>query len=192
MGRIVVSENVTLDGVVKDPAGAEGFERGGWVGRVGQRGREEAAKVLLDEALGAEAQLFGRRTYEFLAGRWPSRSGEFADRFNGMPKYVVSSSLRDPGWNNSTVLSGDVIQEVSKLKEELDGEIIVAGSIRLVRTLMDNDLVDELRLMIYPVLLGAGEHLFIETSDQRPVRLIETRTVDDLAYLIYEVAREAT
>jgi len=192
MGRIVVSENVTLDGVVQDPAGAEGFERGGWVGRVGQRGREEAAKVLLDEALGAEAQLFGRRTYEFLAGRWPSRSGEFADRFNGMPKYVVSSSLRDPGWNNSTVLSGDVIQEVSKLKEELDGEIIVAGSIRLVRTLMDNDLVDELRLMIYPVLLGAGEHLFIETSDQRPVRLIETRTVDDLAYLIYEVAREAT
>ena len=192
MGRIVVSENVTLDGVVQDPAGAEGFERGGWVGRVGQRGREEAAKVLLDEALGAEAQLFGRRTYEFLAGRWPSRSGEFADRFNGMPKYIVSSSLRDPGWNNSTVLSGDVIQEVSKLKEELDGEIIVAGSIRLVRTLMDNDLVDELRLMIYPVLLGAGEHLFIETSDQRPVRLIETRTVDDLAYLIYEVAREAT
>ena len=192
MGRIVVSENVTLEGVVQDPAGAEGFERGGWVGRVGQRGREEAAKVLLDEALGAEAQLFGRRTYEFLAGRWPSRSGEFADRFNGMPKYVVSSSLRDPGWNNSTVLSGDVIQEVSKLKEELDGEIIVAGSIRLVRTLMDNDLVDELRLMIYPVLLGAGEHLFIETSDQRPVRLIETRTVDDLAYLIYEVAREAT
>ncbi|HTU87288.1 MAG TPA: dihydrofolate reductase family protein [Solirubrobacteraceae bacterium] len=192
MGRIVVSENVTLDGVVKDPAGAEGFERGGWVGRVGQRGREEAAKVLLDEALGAEAQLFGRRTYEFLAGRWPSRSGEFADRFNGMPKYVVSSSLRDPDWNNSTVLSGDVTQEVSKLKDELDGEIIVAGSIRLVRTLMDNDLVDELRLMIYPVLLGAGEHLFIETSDQRPVRLIETRTVDDLAYLIYEVAREAT
>jgi dihydrofolate reductase len=165
MGKIVISENVTLDGVVQDPAGTEGFGRGGWVGRVGERGREEAAKVLLDEALGAEAQLFGRRTYEFLAARWPSRSGELADRLNDMPKYVVSSTLKDPDWNNSTVL---------------------AGGIRLVRTLMENDLVDELRLMIYPVVLGAGERLFGETSDQRRVRLVETRTVDDLAYLTYE------
>jgi dihydrofolate reductase len=191
VGKIVVSENVTLDGVVQDPAGAEGFGRGGWVGRVGERGREEVAKVLLDEALGAVAQLFGRRTYEFLAGRWPSRSGELADRLNGMPKYVVSSTLRDPEWNNSTVLAGDVMQEVSKLRQELNGEIVVAGSIRLVRTLMENDLVDELRLMIYPVVLGAGERLFGETSDQRPVRLVETRTVDDHAYLTYEVVREA-
>jgi dihydrofolate reductase len=191
MGRIVISENVTLDGVVQDPAGAEGFGRGGWVGRVGERGREGAAKVLLDEALGAEAQLFGRRTYEFLAARWPSRTGELADRLNDMPKYVVSSTLKHPNWDNSTVLAGDVMQEVSKLKEELDGEIVVAGSIRLVRTLMDNDLVDELRLMIYPVLLGAGERLFGETSDQRPVRLVETRTVDDLAYLTYEAVRDA-
>src|ERR671934_2226068 len=191
MGRIVVSENVTLDGVVQDPAGAEGFERGGWVGRIGERGRAESAKVLLDEALGAEAQLFGRRTYEFLAARWPSRSGELADRLNAMPKYVVSSTLKDPDWNNSTVLAGDVMQEVSKLKEELDGEIVVAGSIRLVRTLIENDLVDELRLMIYPVVLGAGERLFVETSDQRPVRLVETRAVDDLAYLTYKVVREA-
>src|ERR671934_1949571 len=136
MGRIVVSENVTLDGVVQDPSGAEGYGRGGWVGRVGERGREEAAKVLLDEALRAEAQLLGRRTYEFLAGRWPSRSGELADRLNDMPKYVVSSTLADPDWNNSTVLAGDVVQEVAKLKEELHGEIVVAGSIRLVRTLM--------------------------------------------------------
>jgi dihydrofolate reductase len=191
MGKIVISENVTLDGVVQDPAGAEGFGRGGWVGRVGERGREEAAKVLLDEALSAEAQLFGRRTYEFLAARWPSRSGELADRLNEMPKYVVSSTLEDPDWNNSTVLAGDVVQEVSKLKEELDGEIVVAGSIRLVRTLIENDLVDQLRLMIYPVVLGAGERLFGETRDQRPVRLVEARTVDDLAYLIYEVVREA-
>ena len=191
MGKIVVSENVTLDGVVQDPAGAEGFGRGGWVGRVGERGREGAAKVLLEEALRAEAQLFGRRTYEFLAARWPARSGELADRLNEMPKYVVSSTLKDPDWNNATVLAGDVMQEVSKLKEELDGEIVVAGSIRLVRTLMDNDLVDELRLMIYPVVLGAGERLFGETSDQRPVRLLETRTVDDLAYLTYEVVRQA-
>ena len=190
MGKIVISENVTLDGVVQDPAGAEGFGRGGWVGRVGERGRDEAAKVLLDEALGAEAQLFGRRTYEFLAARWPSRSGELADRLNDMPKYVVSSTLKDPDWNNSTVLPGDVMQEVSKLKEELDGEIVVAGSIRLVRTLMENDLVDELRLMIYPVVLGAGERLFVETSDQKPVRLVETRTVDDLAYLRYEPVRD--
>jgi dihydrofolate reductase len=191
MGKIVISENVTLDGVVQDPAGVEGFGRGGWVGRVGERGREEAAKVLLDEALGAEAQLFGRRTYEFLAARWPSRSGELADRLNDMPKYVVSSTLKDPDWNNSTVLAGDVMQEVSKLKEELDGEIVVAGSIRLVRTLMENDLVDELRLMIYPVLLGAGERLFGETTDQRQVRLVEARTVDDLAYLTYEAVRDA-
>src|SRR5215207_8633717 len=191
MGRIVVSENITLDGVVQDPDGAEGFGRGGWVGRVGERGREEAAKALLDEALGAEAQLFGRRTYEVLAARWPSRSGELADRLNDMPKYVVSSTLKDPDWNNSTVLTGDVMQEVSKLKHELVGEIVVAGSIRLVRALMDNGLVDELRLMIYPVVLGAGERLFGETGDQRPVRLVETRTVDDLAYLTYEVVREA-
>jgi dihydrofolate reductase len=191
MGRIVVSENVTLDGVVQDPAGAEGFERGGWVGRVGERGREEAAKVLLDEALGAEAQLYGRRTYEFLAARWPSRSGALADRLNEMPKYVVSSTPKSPEWNNSKVLAGDVVQEVSKLREELEGEIVVPGSIRLVRTLLENDLVDELRLMIYPVVLGAGERLFAETSDQSPVRLVETRTVDDLAYLTYEVVREA-
>jgi dihydrofolate reductase len=190
VGKLVISENVTLDGVVQDPAGAEGFGRGGWVGRVGERGREEAAKVLLDEALGAEAQLFGRRTYEFLAARWPSRSGKLADRLNDMPKYVVSSNLKDPDWNNSTVLAGDVMQEVSTLKEELDGEIVVAGSIRLVRTLMGNDLVDELRLMIYPVVLGAGERLFGETSDQRPVRLVETRVVADLAYLTYEVVRD--
>jgi dihydrofolate reductase len=191
MAKIVVSENVSIDGVVQDPAGVEGFARGGWVGRIGDQGREDAAKVLLDEALGAEAQLLGRRTYEFLAARWPSRSGELADRLNGMPKYVVSSSLSNPGWNNSTVLAGDVIQEVAKLKEELEGEIVVAGSIRLVRTLMENHLVDELRLMIFPVVLGDGERLFGETSDQSPVRLIDTRTVDDLAYLTYEVVRSA-
>ena len=192
MGKIVVSENVTLDGVVQDPAGAEGFGRGGWVGRVGERGREEAAKLLLDEALGAEAQLFGRRTYEFLAARWPSRSGELADRLNDMPKYVVSSTLKDPAWNNSTVLAGDVMQEVSKLKQELDGEIVVAGSIRLVRTLMNHDLVDELRLMIYPVVLGAGRRMFGEASDKKSMRLIGNTTVaGDLAYLTYELVRDA-
>ena len=189
MGKIVISENVSLDGVVEDPSGVEGFSRGGWVGKVTDR--EGAAKVLLDEAVGAEAQLFGRRTYEFLAARWPSRTGALADRLNGMPKYVLSSTLEDAAWNNSTVLAGDVVEEVSKLKEEIDGEIVVAGSIRLVRTLMENDLVDELRLMIYPVVLGAGERLFGELPDQKAVRLVDTQTVDDLASLTYEIVRDA-
>src|SRR5438552_3026446 len=136
MGRIVISENVTLDGVAEDPSGVEGFRLGGWVGRVGDRGREGAAKVLLDEALGAEAQLFGRRTYEFLAARWPSRSGALADRLNSMPKYVVSSTLENPKWSNSTVLNGAVTDEVGQLKRRLDGGIVVPGSITLVRTLI--------------------------------------------------------
>jgi dihydrofolate reductase len=190
MGSIIVSENVTLDGVIEDPSGVEGFKHGGWVGRVGDWGREESAKRLLDEAQGAEAQLFGRRTYEFLAERWPSRDGALADRLNTMPKYVVSSTLEDPEWNNTTVLKGDVVEEVSKLKQELDGEIIVAASIQLVRTLLEHDFVDELRLLVYPVVLGAGERLFGETSDKKPVRLLSTRTVDDLALLTYEVVRD--
>jgi dihydrofolate reductase len=191
MGRIVVSENITLDGVVEDPAGVEGFERGGWVGRIGGRGREQAGQVLVDEALRAEAHLFGRRTYEFLAERWPSRSGALADRLNKMPKYVVSSTLKDPAWNNSRVLAGDVVEAVTRLKDGLRGEIVVDGSTQLVRTLMDHDLVDELRLMTYPVLLGAGDKLFVETRAERPVRLIDARKVDDLVYLTYEVDRSS-
>jgi len=191
MGTIIVSENVTLDGVVQDPAGTEGFGRGGWVGRVGDRGREEAAKALLEEALGAEAQLFGRRTYEFLAARWPSRSGELADRLNAMPKYVVSSTLEAPTWNNSTVLKGDVVGEVFRLKRQLGGGIVVPGSIRLARTLFEHDLVDELRLTIYPVVLGAGERLFGEIGDKQPMRLVESRTLDDgLVRLTYQRVRE--
>src|SRR5262245_27195631 len=151
MGKIVFSENVSLDGVVQDPSGDEGLRVGGWIGRVGDRGREEAAKILLLEALGAEALLFGRRSYEFFAARWPSRSGELADKLNSLPKYVVSSTLEDPDWNNSIVLNGDVVDEVSKLKRELGGEIVVYASFQLLRTLMEHDLVDELRLMIYPV-----------------------------------------
>jgi dihydrofolate reductase len=189
MGRIIVSENISLDGVIEDPSGVEGFKHGGWVGRVGDRGRDEAAKALLDEAMRAEALLWGRRTYEFLASRWPSRTGALADRMNSMPKYVVSSTLEDPDWNNTTVLKGDAVKEVSKLRQELDGEIVVAGSIRLVRTLMEHDLVDELRLLVYPVVLGAGGRLFGETSDMKAVRLVGTRTVDDLALLTYEPVR---
>jgi dihydrofolate reductase len=189
MGWIVISENVSLDGVIEDPAGVEGFKHGGWVGKVTDRAG--AGKRLLDEALGAEAQLFGRRTYEFLAARWPSRDGALADRLNSMPKYVVSSTLEDPEWSNTTVLKGDPGVEVSKLKQELDGEIVVAGSIRLVRTLLEQDLVDELRLLVYPVVLGTGERLFGETSDTKPVRLVGTRAVDDLALLTYELVRDA-
>jgi dihydrofolate reductase len=189
MGKIVISENVSLDGVIEDPAGDEGFKHGGWVGRVTDR--KEAGKVLLDEALGAAALLLGRRSYDFLAGRWPSRSGELADRLNSLPKYVVSSTLEDPEWNNSTVLKGDVVDQVSKLKQELDGEIVVPASFQLVHTLIEHDLVDELRLMTYPVVLGAGERLFGETTDKKPMRLVDSRTLDDgLAYLIYEPLRD--
>ncbi len=192
MGKIIISENVTLDGVVQDPAGAEGFRHGGWVGRIGDRGRDEAARVLLDEALGAEALLQGRRTYEFLAARWPSRTGELADGMNSIPKYVVSSTLNDPAWNSTTVLRGDVVSEVSKLKQDLNGEIVVAGSFQLVHMLLEHDLVDELRLMIYPVVLGTGRRMFGEASDKKPLRLINTQTVaGDLAYLTYEFIRDA-
>ena len=192
MGKIVISENVSLDGVVQDPTGEEGFRHGGWFVQVGDKDREEWAQVALDEALGAEALLLGRRSYEFFAGRWPSRSGELADRLNSLPKYVVSSTLVDPDWNNSTVLKGEVVTEVSKLKQELDGEIVVYASCQLVRTLMEHDLVDELRLMVYPVVLGAGERLFGETSDKKSMRLLDARTVGDgLAYLTYELVREA-
>jgi dihydrofolate reductase len=193
VGKIIVSENVSIDGAVEDPAGGEGFARGGWVGRVGDRGREGAADVLLEQALDAAAQLLGRRTFEFLAARWPSRTGALADRLNGMPKYVVSSTIEHPDWNNSTVLRGDVVDEVLRLKRELGGDIVVAGSIQLVRTLVEHDVVDQLRLMVYPVVLGAGERLFGETSDSKPMRLVSTTTVDsDLAYLIYEPVRDAT
>ena len=177
MGKIVISENVSLDGVVQDPAGDEGFRHGGWVGLI--KDRPELAKLALDEALGTDALLLGRRSYEWLAARWPSRSGELADRLNSLPKYVVSSTLEHPDWNNSTVLDGDVVNEVSRLKHELDGEIVVPASFQLLRTLMEHDLVDELRLKIFPVVLGAGERLFGETSDKMSVRLVATQALAD-------------
>jgi dihydrofolate reductase len=185
MGKIVVSENVSLDGVIQDPAGDEGFRLGGWVGLIKES--PQLNKLALDEALGAEALLLGRRSYEWFAARWPSRSGQLADRLNGMPKYVVSSTLEDPDWNNSTVLKGDVLHEVSKLKQELNGEILVPASFQLLRTLIEHDLVDELRLKVFPVVLGAGERLFGETSDKKPMRLVETQTVaDGIAFLTYK------
>jgi dihydrofolate reductase len=190
MGRIVVSDNVTLDGVVQDPAGDEGFRFGGWVGLI--KDRPELNKLALDEALGAEALLLGRRSYEWFAGRWPSRSGELADTLNSLPKYVVSSTLEDPDWNNSTVLKGDAVDAVSKLAQELDGEIVVPASFQLVRMLMEHDLVDELRLKIFPVVLGAGERFFGETSDKKPMRLVDTQTVaGGVVFLTYEPVRDA-
>jgi dihydrofolate reductase len=182
MGKIVITENVSLDGVVQDPTGEEGFRHGGWFAQVRDKDREERAKVVLDEAMGAEA----------FAARWQSRSGELADRLNSLPKYVVSSTLRDADWNNSTVLKGDVVNQVSKLKQELEGDIVVPASGQLVRTLMEHDLVDELRLMVHPVALGAGERLFEETHDKQSMRLLDTRKVGDgLAFLAYQVVREA-
>jgi dihydrofolate reductase len=188
MGRIVISENVSLDGVVQDPAGDEGFRLGGWVGLI--KDRQGASKLALDETLGAEALLLGRRSYQWFATRWPSRRGELADRLNSMPKYVVSSTLEDPDWSNSTVLRGDPVDEVSRLKQELDGDVVVLASFQLLGTLLDHDLVDELRLKLYPVVLGAGKRLFGETSDTRPMHLLDTSTIDgDVAYLIYEPFR---
>jgi dihydrofolate reductase len=215
MAKIVISEFVSLDGVVEDPGGIGDFKHRGWTFEIDggeeneeRRGLGQAivyqsasamrnrwnravAEYKLRETLGTEALLLGRVTYEEFAALWPSRRGEFADKFNSLPKYVVSSTLADPEWN-STVLEGDVVEEVSRLKQELDGDIVVHGSIRLARTLIEHDLVDELRLMVYPVVLGAGERLFGETSDKKPLRLVDTKTVDDgVAMLTYEPVRDA-
>ena len=190
MGRIVITENVSLDGVVEDPTGAEGLRVGGWFWET-DRG-EDGEKFTLDKTLGTEALLLGRRSYEFFAATWPSRGGELADKMNSLRKYVVSSTIEDPEWNNSTVLGGDVVDEVSKLKQAIDGEIVVLGSPQLARTLIEHDLADELRLMIYPVVLGAGARLFGETSDKKPMRLVDTRSVGDgIAILTYERVRDA-
>jgi dihydrofolate reductase len=192
MGTIVISENVSLDGVVEDPTGEEGFQRGGWGVRMGDDDRAAWAKFFTDEALGADALLLGRRSYEYFGARFPSRTGAWADRLNSMPKYVVSSTLVDPDWANSTVLVGDVVEAVSKLKGELDGEIVVYASRLLVGTLIEHDLVDELRLVVFPVVLGAGERLFGETGDRKPMRLVDTRSIGDgLAHLTYELVPDA-
>jgi len=187
MGKLVVSEFVTLDGVVDDPGGAEEFDRGGWAFQF-ERG-PEGDKFKLDEAMAADAMLLGRVTYEGFAEAWPSRTGEFADKMNGMPKYVVSRTLRDPGWANTTVIDGDLTEAVTGLKREFDGEILVAGSARLVRALLGEGLVDELRLMVYPTVLGAGKRLFGDTGAPIPLRLTESRPAGDTLIMILEPAR---
>jgi dihydrofolate reductase len=192
MGKIVISENVTLDGVIQDPTGDDGFARGGWFSRIVGKDHQAWAEVFSREATDAEALLMGRRTYEYLVARWSGRTGAWADRLNSMPKYVVSSTLVDPVWDNSRVLTGDVVDEATRLKDRLDGVIVVNGSGHLVRTLIEEDLVDELRLMVYPFVIGAGVRLFPGTSDQMPLRLVDTRTVGTgLALLTYQRARAA-
>jgi dihydrofolate reductase len=190
MGKIVVSDNVSIDGVIQDPAGDEGFPRGGWVGLI--KDRPELAKLALDEAMGAEAMLMGRRTYEWFAARWPSRTGALADRLNSLPKYVASSTLEDPDWHNSTVVKGDLLDEASKLTQEITGDIVIPASFRIVRALLEHDLVDELRLKVFPVVLGAGDRLFGETTGKKAMRLVEVRTLDgDTTYLTYERVQDA-
>jgi len=195
MGKIVISENITLDGVIQDnPTGADGSGRGSWFTRIGDKDREAWAKVEFEEALGAEAVLLGRRSYAWLVARgWVTRSGEWADRLRSLPKYIFSSSaLEGPEWHSSTVLTGDVAKEVSKLKHQVDGDIVVYGSGRLVHTLIEQDLVDELRLMTYPIVVGAGERLFGQTSNVKPMRLVDTRIVgDSLVLLTYQPVRDA-
>jgi dihydrofolate reductase len=187
MGKIVVTEFISLDGVIEDPGGAEDFKYGGWSFEF-NRG-EDGDKFKLDEAFGSEALLLGRKTYEGFAAAWPSRSGEFADKFNNMPKYVVSSTLKDPEWNNSTVLAGDLVEDVRRLRDEHDGDVVVHGSGQLVQGLIENGLVDELRLMVFPVVLGRGKRLFGETSDKQPLRLADSKMVGDgVAILTYERA----
>jgi dihydrofolate reductase len=189
MAEIIVSEFVSLDGVMEDPGGAEGFDRGGWAFEVDRGAEGDAFK--LEETMTSTALLLGRITYEGFAAAWPSRDGEFADKFNSMPKYVVSSTLRSPEWTNSTVLAGDVPERVSGLRDDLEGTIVVHGSRQLVQTLLEHDLVDELRLMVFPVVLGGGKRLFGETSDKRRLRLIDCRAVGDgVAILVYRRASD--
>jgi dihydrofolate reductase len=189
MGKIVVTEFVSLDGVMEDPGGAEDYRHGGWTFEI-DRG-EEGNQFKLDELIEAEAQLLGRTTYEGFAAAWPSREdpGGFAERMNSMPKYVVSSTLQEASWNNSTILRGDLADEVAKLHREIDGPILVAGSAQLVQGLLERDLVDELHLMVFPVVLGEGKRLFGDVSEKKPLRLLDSRSVGDgVSILTYEPA----
>jgi dihydrofolate reductase len=183
MGRIVVTEFVSLDGVMEDPGGSEDFKYGGWSFEF-WRG-EEGDKFKLDEALAADALLLGRKTYEGFAAAWPEREGEFADKFNGMPKYVVSATLQDPEWNNSTVISGDVAAAVERLKQEFDGDILVNGSVQLVRALADQGLVDEYRLMVFPTVLGAGKKLFGDTGAAAALQMVDAVPAGETVILTY-------
>ena len=186
MSKLIVSQFITVDGVIEDPGGSEGFERGGWAFQF-ERGAE-GDKFKLDELLASDVLLLGRVTYEGFAAAWPSRTGDFAEKFNTMRKYVVSTTLDEPGWNNSTVIKANVPEEVAKLKDEPGGDILVNGSVQLVRTLLDHDLVDELRLMVFPVVLGAGKRLFGDAAGPIAFRPVETKPAGSVAILTLERA----
>jgi dihydrofolate reductase len=192
MGKIVISTNVSLDGVVQDPDGEEGYERGGWFGESGGKDLERWAQIEAEEAVRADALLLGRRSEEWFGSRWSARPGAWAERLNGLPKYVVSATLKDPVWQNATVLKGEVTAEVAKLKQEFDGEILIYASYQVGQTLIEHDLVDELRLFVFPVVIGAGKRLFGETSDTKPLRLVDSKAIGEgLVFLTYELARSA-
>jgi dihydrofolate reductase len=182
--RVVISDNISLDGVIEDPVGDEGFARGGWVGLI--QDRPELAQLTLDEVRATGAMLMGRRTYDWFAGRWPARRGELADCLNGLPKFVVSSTLDRAAWNNSTLIRGDLVDEVARLRREISGDLVVPASVRIARTLLEHGLVDEVRLKVFPVVLGAGERLFDATGAPVSMRLASVRTLDgDTAALTY-------
>jgi dihydrofolate reductase len=190
MGTIIITTNMSLDGVVEDPDGQEGFALGGWFGAFGGADLEAWTKLETEEALGADALLLGRRSDEWFATRWQTRTGVWADKLNGMPKYVVTATGNNAKWSNSTVVGGDVIGEIAKLKEQISGEILVYASYQLVHALLEHDLVDELRLVVFPVVLGAGKRLFGETSNQKPLRLAHVTTIGDgLALMTYQPLR---
>jgi dihydrofolate reductase len=183
MGKVVVSQFISVDGVVEDPGGSEGHERGGWAFKF-DRGAE-GDQFKLDEVMGADALLLGRRTYEGFAEAWPSREGEFADKFNGMPKYVVSTTLSDPEWNNSHVIAGDVAGEIAKVKDDVEGDILVNGSVQLTEELVERGLVDELRLMVFPTVLGDGKRLFGKTSEPKGLELVDSKPAGETFILVY-------
>jgi dihydrofolate reductase len=192
VGKLVISTNVSIDGVVQDPDGREGFKYGGWFARYGGADLAPWATFMFEETLRIQALVLGRRSDEWFGTRWATRSDEWADALNAMPKYVISATLDAARWTNATVLSGDPVKEVAKLKQEIDGDLVVYASYQLGRTLLEHDLVDELRLFVFPVVLGAGERLFSETEDRKPMRLLDTTTIGDgLVYLKYEVVRDA-
>ena len=188
MGKIVVTEFVSLDGVVEDPGGAEDYKYGGWSFEF-DRG-DEGDRFKVDETMASDALLLGRRTYEGFADAWPQRDGEFADKFNKMPKYVVSSTLTDPAWTNTTVIGADLDAEVAKLRDSHEGDVVVHGSPQLAQSLIERDLVDELRLMVFPVVLGTGKRLFGETSEKKTLKLVGAKQVgkDGVAILTYQRA----
>jgi dihydrofolate reductase len=177
MGTLVISENITLDGVIEDPTGDDGFSRGGWFSRISEEDRQGWAEVESAQAFDAVAELYGRRTYEWLTTRWATREGAWADRLRTMPKYVVSATLEQPVWPNTTILRGDIVDEVARLRQQLDGELVLVGSGRLAHTLIEADVVDEFRLIVYPFVAADGTRLFEKSNELRSLRLLETRTV---------------